>query len=97
MGGSRSTIGSFSNLRRNRCGGYDDRDLSTKVLYSITPLRLTADGAERICRTPVKQSVVGDLLISFTDLPFSSPSPDNGDRRRLPEERLHRYAPDLCW
>jgi 23S rRNA-intervening sequence protein len=33
----------------------------------------------------------------LTDLPFPSPNRDNARRRRLCEERLHRYAPDLDW
>jgi hypothetical protein len=94
MGGNRSAIGSFSNLRRNRRGGDNDRDLSTKVLYSITQSRGTTGRVDDSLR-PLRGQVSARLVVLLTDLPFPSPNPDNAPRRQLHEERPHRCAPDL--
>ncbi len=42
-------------------------------------------------------SVVRGLVVVLSDSPFPSPNRDNAHQQRLLEERLHRYAPDLCW
>jgi four helix bundle protein len=62
----------------------------SKVVAGVTSLIVIGLMRGLVVSCPLSRS-------PLSGSPFPSPNPDNAHRRRLPEERLHRYAPDLCW